>query len=53
MLKRAKSDVPGANVGNRKTSGEEEPRVPERLRAASVRTIRRISRGAERRSKMP
>ena len=36
MLKRANRDVPGTNVGNMRTSGEKEPHVPERLRAASA-----------------
>lgn len=36
MLNRANRDVPGANVGNMRTSGEKEPHVPERLRAASA-----------------
>lgn len=35
MLKRANRDVRGANVGNMRT-GEKEPHIPERLRAASA-----------------
>jgi hypothetical protein len=35
MLKRANRDVPGANVGNMRT-GEKEPHIHERLRAASA-----------------
>lgn len=35
MLRRANRDVPGANVGNMRT-GEKEPHIPERLRAASA-----------------
>lgn len=36
MLKRANRDVLGANAGDMRTIGEEEPHVPERLRAASA-----------------
>lgn len=36
MLKRANRDVPGEDVGNMRTIGEEEPHVPERPRAASA-----------------
>lgn len=36
MLRRANRDVPDANVGNMRNSGEKEPHVPERLRAASA-----------------
>ena len=36
MLRKANRDVLGANIGNRKTSGEKEPHIPERLRASSA-----------------
>lgn len=52
MLRRANRDVPGANVWNMKPARRTaRPRTPES--GKRVRTIRRISRGAERRSKMP
>nr|DAN72928.1 MAG TPA: hypothetical protein [Caudoviricetes sp.] len=45
-------DAHGANVGNMKPARRTaRPRTPES--GKRVRTIRRISRGAERRSKMP